>query len=134
MAGAVVELDAALFRELYPDYASATDAKIGQWFDQACLLVGNRPGSAIPYDPPSVTTRKTILYVVMCHLAALTARGDLVGRATQASEGSVSVQLSSGLDGGRGGAWWQQTQCGATAWQMLAPFRTGGKWFGGVKY
>lgn len=134
MAGAIVDLDVALFRELYPDHASATDAKIGQWFEIACQLIGNRPGSAIPYDPPSVTTRKTILYVVMCHLAALEARGNLVGRATQATEGSVSVQLASGLDSGRGAAWWQQTQCGATAWQMLGAYRTGGKWFGGVKY
>lgn len=134
MAGAVVELDAELFRELYPDHATATDAKIGHWFELACLLIGNRPGSGIPYNPPNVTTRKTILYVLMCHLAALEARGDIVGRATSASQGSVSVQLASGLDGGRQASWWQQTQCGAIAWQMLAPYRTGGKWFGGCKY
>lgn len=134
MAGAVVTLDVALFRELYPQFSAVSDAKLGQWFDMACLLVGNSPRSAVPYDPPDVTTRQTLLMVVMCHLGSLEARGDMVGRATQASEGSVSMQFSSGLDSRHGPAWWQQTQCGVTAWQLLAPYRTGGKWFGGCKY
>lgn len=133
MAGAVVVLDAALFRELYPRFASATDAQVGQWFDIAVELVGNGPASPVPYNPPSVTTRQRILYVVMCHLAALDARGDVVGRVASAAEGSVNTQLASGFDGKNGPAWWQQTQCGATAWQLLAPYRTGGKWFGGCK-
>lgn len=136
MAGAVVELDTALFRELYPRYAAASDALIEHWWDVACQIVNNSPASPIPYAPPSVNIRKALLYVLLCHLAELDQRGaGLVGRLGSAAEGSVNAQLASGLDAKAGPAWWQQSQCGATAWQMLKPYRTGGLYFhGGCKY
>ena len=134
MAGGVVELDVGLFRELYPAYAAATDAQIGAWWDIACDLVGNAPGSRIPYDPPSVTTRKGVLYATLCHLAELNTRGNGgVGRISSAAEGSVNAQMS--YDDKSGAAWWVQTQCGALVWQLLKPYRSGVLYFrGGCKY
>lgn len=134
MAGAVVALDAAAWRAAYPQFAEVTDAQVELWWAMATQLVDNGPGSPIPYDPDAgVTTRQTILWVVMCHLATLDARGDMVGRVASAAEGSVNTSLASGLDGSRAAAWWTQTRCGATAWQLLTAYRAGGMWFHGCK-
>ena len=127
---AVVELDAAAWREGFPAFASATDAQITQWFGAACLLVGNDEGGVIPYDPPSRLQRRIIIDLVMCHLATLDRRGDAVGRVTSATQGSVSSSTDYAA-GGKNAAWWTQTQCGATAWQLLKPYRSGGAYFHG---
>lgn len=132
----VVVLDIALFRELYPMYANASDAQIEYWWQLANIVIDNTPGSSIPYAPPSVTTRKVLLYLLMCHFATLDARGPgAVGRVTQAAEGSVNGQISSALDQSKQAAWWMQSQCGAMAWEILKKFRVGGLYFhGGCKY
>lgn len=132
----VVVLDVDLFREMYPLYAEASDAQIGGWWELATAIIDNTPASRIPYAPPSVTTRKVLLYLLMCHFATLDGRGPgAVGRVTQAAEGAVNGQISSALDQSKQAAWWMQSQCGATAWEILKKFRTGGLYFhGGCKY
>lgn len=132
---AVVELDTALFRELYPKYADASDQLVEAWWTVACQLIGNTESSRIPYNPPSVTVRKSILYAALCHVAELMTRGNsAVGRVSSASEGSVSTSFDYPALS-KNGAWWAQTQCGALVWQMLLPYRSGGLYFrGGPKY
>ena len=127
--GVSVPLDAALFRELYPKFAKSTDAQITQWWGVACVLIDNSPGSRIPYDPPVILTRRVILYAALCHLAALDSRAGLVGRMQSAAEGSVNAGFT--YTDRANAAWWNQTQCGATVWQMLKPWRTGGLYFSG---
>ena len=128
---AVVEFDPAAWRAAFPRYASATDDQLAWWWDTATELVDNGPRSPIPYDPPTVRTRQTILYAVVCHLAALDGRGDgAVGRVASAAEGSVNTSFDYGATTARA-AWWTQTQCGAAAWALLKPWRTGGLYFGG---
>ena len=120
----VVEFDPALFREMYPRFAGLPDAALRGHFETAALLVGNTPASRVPYDPPGRSDRKTVLYLLVCHLAALETRGDMVGAVTGAAQGSVNATLS--VVQRAKPAWWDQTQCGATAWELLKPYRTGG--------
>lgn len=126
----VVELEMALWHELYPAFATATDLQLTLWWEQINALIDNSPTSPVPYSPPSQTTRKAIMYAALCHMAELAGRGNgAVGRVVNSAEGSVNAALA--YDDKSGPAWWVQTQCGALAWQMLKPYRAGGLYFGG---
>lgn len=123
-----VIFDAKEFREAFPKFTEnvITDAQLLQCFDVACLVLDNTERSSVPYDPScGVLARKTLLYLLVCHLATLALRpAGQSGAIASASEGSVSTsfvlpQL------GRGAAWYQQTPCGQTFWAAAAPYRTG---------
>lgn len=76
---AVVVFDPQEFREAYPRFVDPktgqpllTDAQLRQAFDVACLLLDNTNSSPVPYDPAhGVMIRKTLLYLLVCHLATL---------------------------------------------------------------
>lgn len=128
--GLIVPLDIPLFREMYPKLADASDAQITLWWGVACELVGNSQSSRIPYNPPHVMTRQIILYAALCHVGSLSRRdGGLVGRLQSAAQGTVNTSL--GYTDRANAVWWNQTQCGATVWQLLKPWRTGGIYFTG---
>ena len=117
------------WRKLYPQYPGVGDIQLDFLWEIACALVGNTASSRIPYDPPRSQRRKIILYATLCHLAYLQTRGDLVGNLTSATEGSVNAGFSYQVkDNSR---WWDQSQCGAMAWQLLGPFRRGGMYVRG---
>lgn len=75
-----------------------------------------------------VGQRTRILNLITAHIAKLNApiggqeASDLVGRISNASEGSVSAAAE--LDVPGSAAWYAQTRYGLQAWQALAPFRT----------
>lgn len=119
------------FREIYPQFADMTAAQLGFAFETACLVVNNSPRAVVPYDPAAgVTARKTILYLLVCHLCELRVRGNsLVGSVTNAAQGSVTAAFAAPAN--PGAQWFNQTQCGATAWQMLMGFLMGGKLYNG---
>lgn len=124
----VVTFDAAEFRSRFPKFTTAliTDSELENAFDVACLIVENSNSSVIPYDPENgVNTRKTLLYLLVCHLAtmALWPLGQS-GPLASASEGSVSASFSL-PQGGLTGAWFKQTPCGQAFWQASAPYRLG---------
>lgn len=124
MADHTVELDMAEWREIYPQYPDVSDTQLAYLWAIACDLVGNAPSSRIPYDPPRTEKRKIILYAALCHLAYLHTRGDLVGNMTSATEGSVNAGFAYQMK--TNSRWWDQSRCGAMAWQLLAPYRVGG--------
>ena len=127
---AVVTFDPEEFREIHPQLADFTTTWLRFAFDVACLVADNSERSRIPYNPPSVTSRKTVLYLLVCHLCELSLRGGgVVGSLTSASEGSVSAGFSPPADPGAG--WFNQTQCGATAWQLLSGCLPGGRLYNG---
>lgn len=127
---AVVSFDPDEFREIYPQYADYTAAQLQFYFAQAELIVDNSEGSKVPFYPPKVMTRKIILYTIMCHFAELALRGmGSVGTISSASEGSVSVGYTTQQT--TSNAWWGQTQCGLTAWEMLRGFMLGGRLYRG---
>lgn len=115
---------------MYPAYAALSDEQISLFFAQACMIVRNRESSPVPYDPPKNSDREIILYLLMCHLAELTTRGaGSVGRVASAAEGSVNASMAMGSR--NNSRWFEQTQCGATAWQLLLSYRTGGRYVSG---
>lgn len=124
MSDHVVELNIAEWRGIYPQYPDVSDAQLQGLWAVACDLIGNAPTSRIPYDPPAIIKRKTILYAALCHLAYLSTRGDLVGNVASAAEGTVNAGLAYMQRGNS--RWWDQSQCGATVWMLLTPYRSGG--------
>ena len=128
----VVPLDIATFRAAFPAFADPNetpDAAIESAWAVAGLLVGNRPGGRIPYAPPEVVTRAVIMDLALCHLLTLRQRGGLVGILTSATQGSVSA--GSAFAQAKSSRWWDQTPCGATAWELMLPYRSGGWWIRG---
>ena len=117
------------FKGINPQFADFTDEQLLFSFNVACELVDNSESSTVPYSPPQVPTRKNLLYLLVCHLCELKIRGGHVGSMTSASEGSVSVGFAAPASSN--GQWFNQTQCGATAWQLMAPYRLGGRLYAG---
>lgn len=126
MSGAqVVPFDYATFVALFPELASSISAIQGQnYWNMAGLYADNSPASIIR----DLGARGTILYMTTAHIASLLAPingnppNPLVGRISNATEGSVSVQTD--LEVTANEAWWAQTKYGLLAWQALAPYRT----------
>jgi hypothetical protein len=130
---AVVEFDPAEIRERRPELAGLTDGRLEGLFDEACLMVGNGDDSSVPYDPPKVRDRKTILMLVVCHLATMDgwAAEGRAGPVTAAAEGSVSVSFAAPASGSA--EWWGKTPCGQSAWEYLKRRILGGLIAGGVR-
>ena len=126
---AVVAFNPEEFKGLYPQLADFTDAQLQNYFDVACLVVNNTERSMVPYNPPGVTTRKTILYLLVCHQCELSLRRGVVGILTSVSQGSVSAGFAAPTN--PGAEWFNQSQCGATAWQILQGFMHGGRLYNG---
>lgn len=129
----VVELDIAYFRAAYPQFADADavpDAMLERLWSEAGILVDNTAASSIPARDPSGNPRKAILYALLCHLATLETRGDAVGRVGGATQGSVNMSLAWG-NTRTNPQWWEQTQCGATAWELLRGWAIGPLYFPG---
>ena len=129
---AVVSFVPSEFRLMFPAYSDEvkyTDEYLGAQFETATNFIPNTDTSFVPYDPDhGVTIRKVILYRITCHLVGL---GDLpngqAGRVASASQGSVSTSFD--LLNGKSNAaqWWNQTQCGSMACQLMARYRLGGR-------
>jgi hypothetical protein len=135
-AGPVV-FDYGYWTSLYPEFAppsprAVTAAQGQNYFDAACLQCDNSCASPITDGSPT-GTRAKILYMITSHVATLLAPtvinggsappSPLVGRISNASEGSVSVAVDM-PNQPMAAAWFQQTTYGALAWQSMAPYRT----------
>ncbi|MCM1513226.1 MAG: DUF4054 domain-containing protein [Oxalobacter formigenes] len=132
----IVEFSPAEFREAYPRFAdeTVTDGEISYYWEVACTLIDNTNNSRFPYDPQKgVNTRKTILYLLMCHLLTMAQwGGDQPGPVSSATEGSVSVGFQQVMMGNQ--AWFSQTPCGRTLFMMLRPYALGGRIFTAPQY
>lgn len=128
---AVVVFNPVEFKQVYPQYADFADEQLQYYFDLCTILVNNTERSKIPYNPPENNTRKLILYALVCHLCELSLRGGgIVGSLSNATEGSVSAGFTA-LASNPSGAWYNQTQCGALAYQLLSAFSLGGRAYNG---
>ena len=78
-----------------------------------------------------LTERKTLLYMLVCHIATLQQRGTgMVGLLTSATEGKVSVGLQAYTNNPN---WYSQTQCGSMFWLATAKYRVGMRYIGYCK-
>jgi len=119
----------------YPEFAYLSAPQGQNYFNIAQLYLANTPCGVVPNCSPAFALTM-VLYMLTSHVAALLAPGPptagapngspaspLVGRITNASEGSVSVAVDM-PDQPASAAWYNQTKYGAMAWAALAPFRT----------
>ena len=111
----------------YPELSSSVSSGLAQlYFNEACLYCDNSAVSLVPSDNG---VRAMVLNMLTAHIAALNAplngqpSSPLVGRTSNATEGSVSVQTDFQVPGTA--AWFAQSKYGAAAWQAMLPYRSG---------
>jgi hypothetical protein len=122
----IVVYDYALWAARYPELSGSVDQIVAQgYFDEATMYLDNTDGSIVR----DVSRRAVLLGMITAHIAKLYAPIDgkepsqLVGRITNASEGSVSVATDYGQQSASA-AFWLQTKYGASYWQASAQYRT----------
>jgi len=117
---AVVTFNYPAWVTRYPEFKDTVPAPLATaYFSEACLYCDNS-GAGPVTDAAKLAL---LLNMLTAHIAALASQ-DLVGRITDATEGSVSVSASMGdaVPGNR--AWYLQTKYGAAYWQATAALRT----------
>ena len=121
MSGVVV-FDPAEFRLLYPSIC-ATDEQLEMYFAMAETFLDNTECSIVK----DLDARKTMLYLLVAHIALLSQQAEsgnpVVGRISNATEGTVSVGLDYGTMGNNE-RWYLQTPWGAMYWQMSKKYRS----------
>lgn len=121
MSGVVV-FDPAEFRLLYPSI-TATDEQLEMYFAMAETFLDNTECSIVK----DLDARKTMLYLLVAHIALLSQQAEngnpVVGRISNATEGTVSVGLDYGTMGNNE-RWYLQTPWGAMYWQLTKKYRS----------
>lgn len=116
--------------ETPPGTGTTTAVQAADDFVLAGLYLNNTPTSVVQDIP----TRTILLYMITAHLACLAARQEaepngnaLVGRISDATQGSVSVSADVGTTS-NSEAFWYQTQYGMAFWKATVRFRMGGRY------
>lgn len=118
----------------YPVFAGVTEPQAIEFFNLATAFFNNAgwPGS-LPQAPAmlnALTAHVAWLFSMRDQNGAPSSSGtvpppSIVGRISNASQGSVSVQAEYDAQGGNpSAAWYNQTPYGAMYWAMTAPYRT----------
>ena len=127
-----VVFDPAGFVARYPEFAALTTAQLTAYFSEACLYCANSTSNpaycagVLPQLLNMMTAHVAWLYAPQAGgLPAPTGSpaSPLVGRITNASEGTVSVATANDYPPGSV-QWYQQTTYGASYWAATAQFRT----------
>lgn len=118
-----VVFDPAVFKQRYPEFGTIPDATLDLYFAEAQIYLDNTGCSEVK----NLNTRRLLLWMVTAHIAALNSGvngqppSGLVGRVSNATEGSVSVGAEYNVPGTA--AWFSQTQYGASYWEASKRFR-----------
>ncbi len=121
---ATVTFDVTAFKAAYPEFSTVTESVLDGYFAQATIQLD-------PTDSSRVTDqaqRTILLYLLVAHLAMLFSGANgvsptsLVGRVTQATQGSVFVGVGDVFKNSNA-LWYAQTKYGAMYWQLTSPFR-----------
>src|SRR5580658_10528801 len=129
----VVVFDPAIFTTLYPEFAGIPTAALQFNFNRAQLQLNNSCQSAVQ----NAQTRQLLLGLLTAHITII-ANGTntggaspittpplgIVGRISDATEGSVSVHAEYDMSGSPSQAYYVQTKYGAEFWQATVRFRT----------
>jgi Protein of unknown function (DUF4054) len=125
----VVTFDYTAWALLFPSLAPSVNVEQAtMYFGLAELYLDNGPCSQIVIRADQIPRRALILNLLTAHVATLfgsingQSPNPLVGRISQATEGSVSVAVD--FPENPNAAWFNQTPYGAAAWQAMAPWRT----------
>jgi hypothetical protein len=123
--GAVVNFNYQQWKARYPEFCGVSEPTAQAYFNEAQIY--HRNDAMGPVQNPSV--QLTMLNMVTAHLAAIYSgtngqpASPLVGRVSQAAEGSVNVSTDMTIDPGSE-QWWAQTKYGLAYWTAAAPYRT----------
>jgi hypothetical protein len=124
--GGVVIFDYGSWATRYPELAAWVSPSLAQlYFNEAALYCDNTPTSIIQ----DLTIRAMLLNMVTAHIARLNAAlngqasSPIVGRISNATEGSVNVTAELNLPAGSA-QWFAQTKYGASYWQATAIYRS----------
>ncbi|NPT59098.1 DUF4054 domain-containing protein [Paraburkholderia elongata] len=128
-ASNIVVFSYADWSAAYPELAAyVTQPQAQGYFNRAQLMCDNT-ATSIVIDASQGGQRETLLNMLVAHIAALNAplngqaSSPLVGRISNATQGSVSVQTQ--MDFPPGSAqWFNQTKYGAEYWQATAQYRS----------
>ncbi|NKI68956.1 DUF4054 domain-containing protein [Collimonas pratensis] len=127
--GGVVAFDYTAWSVRYPELASSVAQPLAQqYFNEAQLYCDNTPCSPIR-DASVGGQRSMLLNMLTAHIAALNApiggqpSSSLVGRISNATEGSVSVATQMDLPAGSP-QWFAQSKYGIAFWQATSQYRT----------
>ena len=128
----IVIFDPEEFKKLYPqemevyyettDLAGVDDVVLENNFKIATLALNNSVNSAVK----DLDERKTLLYLLTCHISELQQRGAfVVGVLSGATQGKVSTSYTLPMSLN----WYNQTQCGMLFWTLTAKYRAGGRYY-----
>jgi uncharacterized protein DUF4054 len=129
----VPSLDYTAWSKLFPEFGNGIveEPTAALYWGVATRFVNNADDSRVPADPTTYEPRRTILLYVTAHIAKLQAPtvaggapSGLVGRISDAAEGTVNVSVALAADVEKRAGWYAQTPYGLTAWQMMGRFRT----------
>lgn len=129
-----VTFDYATWVARYPEFTQVNAVQAQAYFDEAGLYFTND----ICNPAFSTGTMPTLLNMLTAHIAFLNAprnalgnpsaagqpASPLVGRISQATEGSVNVSIELDSSGSPSEAWYTQTKYGFAFWQATAQYRT----------
>ena len=126
MASQPVVFNYSNFALRFPEIVPYCNSDLaGMYFTEATILLDNTAGSPVQ----DVNVRASLLNLLTAHIAALNAplggqaSSPLVGRISEATEGSVTVKAEMNVAAGFA-QYFAQTKYGIAAWQMLLPFRS----------
>ena len=127
--GFIFAFNYPIWAALFPELGDVPSTQVQLYFNLACGYVDNTTSSIIQ-DP---NDRANLLNLATAHLTKLMASrtvngvvqppSDLVGRISQAGEGSVNVSTEYKTPTSASEAWWDQTQYGAQAWVILSKYQ-----------
>ncbi|WP_164781655.1 DUF4054 domain-containing protein [Mesorhizobium sp. M7A.F.Ca.MR.148.00.0.0] len=123
--GVIVNFDYASFIAIYPQFATLSQPQVLQGaLPIAELYCRNDGGGPVT----KAETQTMLLNLMVAHICQITygangqAPAGIVGRVSNASEGSVSVAAEFPMTPNN--AWFMQTPFGAAFWQATAAYRT----------
>src|SRR5712691_5301202 len=125
--GVTVAFNYAQWIARYPEFAASVNTDLATaYFNEATIYHANDGSGPVT----TAAIQSTLLNMLTAHIAQrYAAQGGqvaspLVGRISNASEGSVSVQTEYADATPGTMAWYVQTKYGADYWQASAPYRT----------
>jgi Protein of unknown function (DUF4054) len=125
--GVIVQFNQDAFTTRYPEFAGIDPALIQAYWNEAQLYHANDGSGPVC----NTTQQQSLLNMMTAHICALNAplngipSATVVGRISNASEGSVSVATDLKIpEGSQLGQWLAQTKYGLQYWAATSSFRT----------
>ena len=129
---AVVTFNYTTWSQRYPEFGGGIvpEPLASLYFAEACMFLDNTDCGAVPAGAPTYQ-RDMFLNMITAHIAALNAAiggqpaSPIVGRISQAAQGSVSVTAELVNNPSEQMAFFAQTKYGLAYWTASRQFRTG---------